>query len=248
MKNVFLLFIISFIAFNLNAQLLKEKHDFTNPIIDLSGKILTKPFGSVTKRPLSQDVHSLATFSSDKFNTFRKSLSGIQILDYNDQGVPKIFSSDNLLVPRDKNKEEFFSDYLKKALDLNQSKIQFSLLSTIHDELGADHSKFQELYKGIPVLNAEYIMHSYSNASLYANGYAWNINKELNIIPKIQSADIENLCKQFFQRKNINFISQKINTKLQSGIKQNYLALWQSDASKEWNLIYYVKVSPNLRE
>ena len=37
MKNVFLLFLISIITITLNAQLLKEKHNFTNPIIDLSG-------------------------------------------------------------------------------------------------------------------------------------------------------------------------------------------------------------------
>ncbi len=242
--------VLTILVFNisLNAQFKKEKWNFSNPVIDLTHKTIVKPFGPNKRNPLVNDPVLISEPSPEKFEQFRLSLRGIHIQQLNDEGIPKIFTVDHLIVPREKNKVEYYSDVIKSTLGLESNYYNFEPVESDQDPYGTLHIKFCEKYKGIAIQNAEFTFHNYANSSVYASGYAWKIADEINVVPQLTKEQVFVQAKEFFKQKNITWADQNINNQIKSGIKKNNLVIWRNSLKNLWQLIYQVRVSPNLRE
>jgi Zn-dependent metalloprotease len=75
--------------------------------------------------------------------------------------------------------DRFFDEYLKFFSISNNNQ----LLShkTIHDRLGITHHRFNQYYKGIQVIGAQYVLHEKSGVVYYANGrLIHNLNLDIN--------------------------------------------------------------------
>jgi vibriolysin len=87
--------------------------------------------------------------------------SKIKINDQDHNGVPT-FVSGQLGSLGNGGKDSASKAFLKAQKDLLHMTggEDFDVVSTISDDLGQTHVKFQEKYKGLPVIGAEYIVHS----------------------------------------------------------------------------------------
>jgi Zinc metalloprotease (elastase) len=95
--------------------------------------------------------------------------SKIRIHDQDPNGVPT-FVSGELGSLGAGAKEQASKAFLKAQKDLLHmtGNEDFDVLSSKTDELGQTHVKFQEKYKGLPVVGAEYIVHSDASGNVVA--------------------------------------------------------------------------------
>jgi Zn-dependent metalloprotease len=95
--------------------------------------------------------------------------SKIKIHDQDHNGVPT-FVSGELGALGAGAPDKAAKDFLKSQREmLHQTGAEdFDAVSTIKDALGQTHVKFQEKYRGLPVVGAEYIVHSDKNGNVFA--------------------------------------------------------------------------------
>src|SRR5258706_11342534 len=99
--------------------------------------------------------------------------SKIKVHDQDQNGVPTFVSGELGSVATGTTaaaKENAAKAFLKAQKDLLRMKggEDFDVLSSATDELGQTHVKFQEKYKGLPVVGAEYIIHSDKSGKVLA--------------------------------------------------------------------------------
>lgn len=87
-----------------------------------------------------------------------------------------------------------FLDLLKEAEGLDASH-NFQLFEAKNDELGFEHRRYQQYYKGVPVEGGEIILHLYQGELRTANGELVK-NLSLDVSPTISKADAINAAKE----------------------------------------------------
>ncbi|MEA3494668.1 MAG: M4 family metallopeptidase [Bacteroidota bacterium] len=66
-----------------------------------------------------------------------------------------------------------FENWIKQKYNI-ESELNFKLINEEKDNLGFVHYKFQQTYKGYPLIDAIYIVHSYNNKIVSCNGLAFD--------------------------------------------------------------------------
>jgi vibriolysin len=98
-----------------------------------------------------------------------KAESKIKIHDQDSKGVPTFVTGELGSLgagASDKDVKAFLKSQ-KDLLQMNGTE-DFDVKSSKKDELGQSHVKFQEKLKGLPVVGAEYLVHSDSNGNVFA--------------------------------------------------------------------------------
>ncbi|MEP7195688.1 MAG: M4 family metallopeptidase [Saprospiraceae bacterium] len=249
MKRLSYLILFLFLLGSSKAQILKEKYVFSNPNINSPEKILTKPFGNTKRNPFALDINGIHVQTASSLGNFPRNIAGTRIIERNEEGIPKVFSTDRLLFPRDKEQGAFLAEYLKSVLNISQTlNGDFVLDHSESDVQGVSHYLFKQTMNGLPIINAEYFIHSYPDQSIYGNGYAWNLPENLAVVAQLHKEQVAKICEKYFTSKNISVIDQNVYNQLRSGIKKNFLCYWQDKKDRTWHLCYSVKISPNIKE
>jgi len=64
---------------------------------------------------------------------------------------------------------------------------RFSIINTVSDDIGFSHSRFKEYYKGVEVIDGEYLIHRKGSSVASMNGKFYPLS-ELSVIPKLNEA------------------------------------------------------------
>lgn len=89
---------------------------------------------------------------------------------------------------------DFFSEY-QSHLGFN-NKYSFQLFKQFDDELGFEHFRFNQYYKGVRVEGAQYILHSLNSRVVKANGKLVE-NISSSTVPGISTEEAIDLCKEY---------------------------------------------------
>lgn len=229
-----------------SAQLSKVAPHSGSLIVDFSQKKLVKPYTLTERRPLTTLGPQIKVPSASTNENLTNAVHGPQYLSFNSDGMPKAFEQSHVIVPRDRDQSSFFADYLIKTLNLSSSH-SFDLLQSEKDVIGTNHYKYQQTFKGIPVINGEYTLHQYGDQHVYACGYAWNL-ANINTKISISVSEATNAAKTYLASKGINITDQKINAAVSTGVKQSRLCIYKDEPTEKWVLAYQIHMIPNLKE
>ncbi len=249
MKKFIIGFLLSGLFFSHGySQLLKKGATFSNPYIDLTKKVIAKPYGNTKRNPLAYRSALHSFYSPMDEQKLRRTALGINVIEFDQLGLPVAFESKHTSVYREKPKVDFYSNYLKEALIIGSEFITFELINREEDERSTTHFKFQQKFKNISILNAEYYVHAYSNGELFSNGKAKLIPSSVNIEPSILPDQVEEICINYFKSKEIPYHNMSTLKALKTGIKSSQLFISVPDNGIDVSLIYLVKVTPNYKE
>jgi vibriolysin len=114
--------------------------------------------------------------------------SKIKIQDQDSKGVPTFVTGELGSLGAGAS-DQAVKAFLKSQKDLLQmaGTEDFDVKSSKKDELGQSHVKFQEKLKGLPVVGAEYIVHSDSNGNVFAINGRFVADRDLPRNPTIDS-------------------------------------------------------------
>ncbi|NOT37200.1 MAG: T9SS type A sorting domain-containing protein [Saprospiraceae bacterium] len=230
-----------------NAQILKEKYNFSNPsIVNNEKKILDKSFKPYRGYPLAKEGVNFKTASEPRF-LMSKPGSGIQVLSVNEEKVPTAIQVAPGAVHLSVTDAIDLSENMKSLLKLkSEGNISFQIKDVEIDLQGTEHSRMNQLYKNVPVIDVEYILHTYKDGSLFLNGNALRV-PELNVQASVPVENISEICKSYFADKIVTYDDQAVNEILKTGVLRKTLGVWKDNSDNLWKLVYFVKYKANLR-
>ncbi len=135
--------------------------------------------------------------------------------------------------------------YLKEIaplLKIDDTQSEFILQRYNTDDIGMDHLRYTQHYKGIKVLGGELILHAENGVINFANGYTYATCNIDNVIPTLSAEEIKSIIEK-------NTPSQVLteNQKKFAGEKWDLeLVIYHDDKNKEALLAYQVVYRPNL--
>jgi len=233
----------------LQGQVLKGKIVFKNTEPPKVLKKLVKKSKSQNPGIISGLAYDFTKFKPLPNTQFLKLNGRIKVLDWDKSNNPRVFTT-NLPTSRSNVPIEstIYIDFLKRQLNLNLNPdLEFNLLERSSDELGTQHVKLNLTFKGLPVTDAEYGFHHYSNGEVFIHG---------NLLvphdaPDLQSGtkvNIEEIVANYFISLGIPCQLNQSAGPLKSGIKSKHNAYWQNSENGKWHLVSKVNVTPNLRQ
>lgn len=241
-----LLFIFAIGYFCSNAQILKEKYNFSNPIINHDKKVLVKRYQPNKGYPLTNEEVSFQAPAKPPY-LMSKPGSGIEVLAISEEGVATALQASSGSHQIILAETQMLSESLKKLLHLQSDKnLSFEIKDKELDSQGTQHVRLSQLYKNLPVIDVEYVLHHYADGALFANGNVMSI-VELDVNPQIQADQLTSICNLHFSDKIVSYSDPNLSSFLKTGIVRKTLGVWKDHSDQQWKLIYFVKYKPNIR-
>ncbi|MCC6816860.1 MAG: M4 family metallopeptidase [Saprospiraceae bacterium] len=245
--KIFSTFFVLILYFQADAQLGKHRYVFSNPGNPIVKKVLKKREIPSKVIPLSYLPAAVQISSNHPRIIKSKPGSGIQIIDINSDGIPSALMIKKAAFNIDLLNSQSASESLNGLLGIkNDNDGSFKINDHITDDQGNQHFRYVQLYKNLPVLDAEFIIHKYTDGSLFMNGQAYNLPAKLNDIPSVQENQLIEICDSYFSKEIIKVNDPLLQAISKMGISRKTLGVWK-DLNSEWKLIYFVKYRPTLR-
>ena len=203
--------------------------------------------------PQQNTIISTPIFSSaDRIGalTKPKNVGNIQIISINNEGRPTWISGrsanadqrSNLSV--EKRAYAYLND-LRKILSIENVENEFVITRNELDELGMRHVRFEQIFKGVPILGAEIIIHSEADKFNTLNGLTFPTPTGLEVVPSISSRYAEDLVKaHLLQEKVWKDITNKDLDFFKLDRFSTDLAIQVIE--RDARLVYSIKVYPNI--
>ena len=132
---------------------------------------------------------------------------------------------------------------LSAELPLRDAANEFRIVKTEKDELGIEHTRMQQTYKGVDVYGAEIILHGKNETFEMMNGRFYPTSNLQNVTPSVSDRDA-----QFFVEKDLvkqNITIEGLHKKMPfTGEKQAKLVIYhknraKNDARLAWHLTIF---------
>ena len=95
-----------------------------------------------------------------------------------------------------------FLNQFKASLQINEVAKEFSFVSKNTDDLGFQHIRVRQEYKGVPIYGGELIIHGKGNEMDRINGISFPTPKELNVNASIAEMNAETIVINDLKSKN----------------------------------------------
>lgn len=229
------------------AQNLKKPHQFLIPnggTIQhnklskpkyLPSKLDSRAFGSTT--PV---YHAL---NSDVLKGLR---TDIHVISIDESGKPGRFICSAKQTDPSVTTAAFWSQKLVEKLRLGpETGISYQLREQQVDNLGITHLKYNQLFDGLPVIDAEYFVHVYADNTALAHGAVLQPSEAFTA--KISKENAFEIAKNNLKSKGIICIpaSDKNPTWIKLGLQESILGYWRDSETDEWHLVYQLDIFPN---
>lgn len=245
MKKIVCSIIISSLSFGLFAQsgfdaktkknkdLPKLEHEFQ----EIDGSRIKS--SRLRKVPVKTSIELHTTID---YKTYRDSESGsIIFIENNKEGL----TGKQQRKTASAQAYDFLED-VKGQLNVENPKKEFTAISSINDEQGLSHLKFQQEYKGIKIYGAEIVTHADDKKVKSLNGKAFPTPSNLNIKPKINEKEAISLGLQELAKSSILQKDGFENGFFEIAQDQAELIIYHKD--KAPILAYEMTLKPNLLE